>query len=164
MYVCVYEWLCMIVMSHTWMTYEMICMKLICVTWVTRKVWIVTYVCYQIYVIAKLTMLWWFMWSLWVWQEMNDVCSMRMWWVISLYMIMYLWLQSMKKDMYINGYASKCCITWDLKGLVTVYSSHCDHDTDRYDRPTVVNPGHDRRLRSVNPGNWSTVINPGHTE
>ena len=69
-----------------------------------------------------------------------------------------LMITDMKKDMYINGYASKYCITWDLKGLVTVYSSHCDHDTDRCYRPTVpVNPGHYRRLKSVNLGHWSTV-------
>ena len=92
---------------------------------------------------------------------------MYVYWELMSYIFVHdyvLMITDMKKDMYINGYASKYCITWDLKGLVTVYSSHCDHDTDRYNRPTVVNPGHDRRLRSVNPGHWSTVINPGHTE
>ena len=53
-------------------------------------------------------------------------------------------------DMYLmfdNAFA------YDIKGLSTVYSSHCDHDTEKRYWPTVYVPGHYERLAWEAPTN-----------
>ena len=61
-------------------------------------------------------------------------------------------------------------ITWDIKGLLTVYSSHCNHDTDKWYRPLVERllGYYDRLAWTAWPlvegsGHWLTVY-PGQKE
>ena len=148
-----YEWLLCVYVNNLWVDMHENYMLLELYEkygWV----WLLTWPC-----------LWWFMWSLWLWQVMNDVCSMRTLWVILLYMIMYSWLRTWKRtctemDMHL------CIALHEIKkGLSTVYSSHCDYDTERYYGLSVAGiipgqdpwlpgiiPGHDHRLHRRNSG------------
>ena len=162
MYVCVYVWnvLWLIAMILIWTTYELIYMRSM---WylnlydemVKNHVWYMSpyvikcWLCYMMKVCGHYDYD----------EDMNDVCSWIILWLTLSTWLCTLWLRTCKRTcIKMNMHICMNCITWDIKGLLTVYSSHCDHDTDRCYRPTVpVNPGHDRRLKGVNPGHWSTV-------
>ena len=54
----------------------------------------------------------------------------------------------------------QCICIWP-KGLLTVYSNHCDHDTGRWGRPTGFVPGLTTEVQAKEP--WPTVERlPGH--
>ena len=101
--------------QEPWMIHELIWLQILTTLYDER------------YVVIMLMTKWWMIYAQWEFYELQFST-----WLCTLC------LPTCKRTCVVmDKYLMLNCITCDIKGLLTVFSSHCNHDTDKWSWPTV---------------------------